>query len=107
MSGISADESRDFSPTLLVDPVRGDTLARAAEHRRQELQTIIRRLAQGLSPVYTRRPKPDQISCQLDQHTTDERSNKGKVGIKFSTFNLISKHANEKQVKFRLIFQDV
>ena len=36
--GISADESRDFSLTLLVDPVRGDTLARAAEHRRQQLQ---------------------------------------------------------------------
>ena len=68
MQPADADESRDFSPTLLVDPVRGDTLARAAQHRRQELQTIIRRLAQGLSPVYTRRPKPDQISCQLDQH---------------------------------------
>ena len=48
--GISADESRDFSLTLLVDPVRGDTLARAAEHRRSTLQTIY--------PTPSPRPEP-------------------------------------------------
>ena len=37
VSVITMDESMDYSLMLLVDPVRGDTLARAAEHRRLQL----------------------------------------------------------------------
>ena len=101
MQPADAGDLRGRVPGLLPDAAGGSgERGHSGTSSRTPPPTTTRRsircLASGLSPVYTRQPKPDQISCQLDQHTTDERSNEGKVGIKMFNLQLSFKARNSK-----------
>ena len=92
MQPADAGDLRGRVPGLLPDAAGGSGERGHFWHEQQNtaannFRRFIGRLAQGLSPVFTRRPKPDQISYLLDQlqRTQEEERSRSQTNFQLQT----------------------
>ena len=92
MQPADVGDLRGRVPGLLHDAAGGSGERGHFWHEQQNtaannFRRFIGRLAQGLSPVFTRRPKPDQISYLLDQlqRTQEEERSRSQTNFQLQT----------------------